>query len=94
MMTAKDRKGPKPSRRFIESPVRHFNTHSNPPKPMTNQPKRLHIYKPEEIQVNRTGIFTRLTLGYKTYCIGFELNDEFVAISLIFRHIVFSFKPV
>ena len=92
MMTSKDRKGPKTSRQYkvVEEP----SNLAKPPKPMTKQPKRLHIYKPEEIQVNRTGIFTRLTLGYKTYCIGFELNDEFVAISLIFRHIVFSFKPV
>ena len=85
MMTSKDRKGPKPSRQYKLA---------QPPKPMTNQPKRLHIYKPEEIRVNRTGLFTRLTLGYKTYCIGLEINDEFIAIGLIFRHIVFSFKPV
>ena len=92
MMTSKDRKGPKPSRQFkvVEEP----SNPAQPPKPMTNQPKRLHIYKPEEIRVNRTGLFTRLTLGYKAYCIGLEINDEFIAIGLIFRHIVFSFKPV
>lgn len=93
MMTSKDRKGPKPSRRFIESPVRHFNTHSNPPKPMTNQPKRLHIYKPEDVRGNITGPFIRLTLGHKNHFLGLELNERFIGISLIFRHIVFSFKP-
>lgn len=87
MMTEEERKGPKPSRQYKV-------IFSNPTQPMTKQPKRLHIYKPEEIRVNRTGLFTRLTLGYKTYCIGLEINDEFVAIGLIFRHIVFSFKPV
>ena len=92
MMTAKDRKGPKPSRQF--KVVEESSNPAQPPKPMSNQPKRLHIYKPEEIRVNRTGLFTRLTLGYKTYCIGLEINDEFIAIGLIFRHIVFSFKPV
>lgn len=85
MMTEEERKGPKPSRQYKLA---------QPPKPMTNQPKRLHIYKPKDIRGNRNGAFTRLTLGYKNYCIGLEINDEFVAIGLIFRHIVFSFKPV
>ena len=92
MMTSKDRKGPKPSKQF--KVVEESSNPAQPPNPMTNQPTRLHIYKPEEIRVNRTGLFTRLTLGYKTYCIGLEINDEFIAIGLIFRHIVFSFKPV
>ena len=92
MMTSKDRKGPKPSRQF--KVVEESSNPAQPTKPMSNQPKRLHIYKPEEIRVNRTGLFTRLTLGYKAYCIGLEINDEFIAIGLIFRHIVFSFKPV
>ena len=91
MMTSKDRKGPKPSRQF--KVVEESSNPAQPTHPMSNQPKRLHIYKPEEIRVNRTGLFTRLTLGYKTYCIGLEINDEFIAIGLIFRHIVFSFKP-
>ena len=85
MMTEEERKGPKPSRQYKLA---------QPPKPMSNQPKRLHIYKPEDVRGNRNGAFTRLTLGYKNYCIGLEINDEFVAISLIFRYIVFSFKPV
>ena len=84
MMTEEERKGPKPSRQYKLA---------QPPKPMTNQPKRLHIFKPEEIRNNVTGPFVRLTLGYKTYFIGLEINDEFIAIGLIFRHILFSFKP-
>ena len=92
MMTAKDRKGPKPSKQF--KVVEESSNPAQPPKPMTNQPKRLHIYKPLDLRGNRNAAFTRLTLGYKNYCIGFEINDEFVAISLIFRYIVFSFKPV
>ena len=92
MMTSKDRKGPKPSRQF--KVVEESSNPAQPPKPMTNQPKRLHIYKPENLRGNRNGAFARLTLGYKNYCIGLEINDEFIAIGLIFRHIVFSFKPV
>jgi hypothetical protein len=54
MMTSKDRKGPKPSKRFkiVEEP----SNPAQPTKPMTKQPKRLHIYKPEDVRGNRTGI--------------------------------------
>ena len=62
-------------------------------KPMTKKPKRLHIYKPEDVLGNMTGPYIRMSIGYKNYCIGFHVNDEFVTISLIFRHIGFSFKP-
>ena len=84
MMTSKDRKGPKPSRQYKLA---------QPPKPMTNQPKRLHIYKPEDVRGNVTGPFVRLVIGYKNYFFGFEINHNIISISLIFRHIVFSFKP-
>ena len=92
MMTSKDRKVPKSSRQYkvVEEP----SNPSKPQKPMTKQPKRLHIYKPEDVRGNITGLFIRLSIGYKNYCIGFQVNDEFVTISLIFRHIAFSFKPV
>ena len=89
MMTSKDRKGPKKAKQF-----KVVEESSNPAQPMTNQPKRLHIYKPEDVRGNINGPFIRLKLGYKTYCIGLEINDMFIGISLIFRHIVFSFKPV
>ena len=84
MMTEQDRKGPKPSRQYKLA---------QPPKPMTNQPKRLHIYKPEDVRGNITGPFIRLTLGHKNHFLGLEVNEKFIGISLIFRHIVFSFKP-
>lgn len=92
MMTSKDRKGPKKVKQFniVEEP----SNPAQPPKPMTKQPKRLHIYKPKDVRGNRNGAFSRITLGYKNYCIGLEINDEFIAISLIFRYIVFSFRPV
>lgn len=92
MMTSKDRKGPKSSRQFkvVEEP----SNPSKPPKPMTNQPKRLHIYKPENVRGNITWPFIRLSVGYKNHFFGFEINQSFIAISLIFRHIAFSFKPV
>lgn len=92
MMTSKDRKGLRPSKQF--KVVEESSNPAQPPKPMTNQPKRLHIYKPEDVRGNITGPFIRMSIGYKNYCIGFQVNDEFVTISLIFRHIVFSFKPV
>jgi len=81
MMTSKDRKGPKPSRQFkvVEE--------------SSNQPKRLHIYKPEDVRGNITGPFIRLTLGHKNHFLGLEVNERFIGISLIFKHIVFSFKP-
>lgn len=92
MMTEQDRKGPKKAKQF--KVVEESSNPAQPPQPMTNQPKRLHIYKPEDVRGNITGPFIRLKLGYKTYCIGLEINDMFIGISLIFRHIVFSFKPV
>lgn len=88
MMTSKDRKGPKKAKQF-----KVVEESSNPAQPMTNQAKRLHIYKPEDVRGNITGPFIRLTLGHKNHFIGLELNEKFIVISLIFRHIVFSFKP-
>ena len=88
MMTSKDRKGPKKAKQF-----KVVEESSNPAQPMTNQPKRLHIYKPEDVRGNITGPFIRLTLGHKNHFLGLELNERFIGISLIFRHIVFSFKP-
>jgi hypothetical protein len=87
MMTEEERKGPKPSRQYKV-------IFSNPTQPMTKQPKRLHIYKPEDARGHKKGAFTRIILGYKNYFFGFEINHDMVSISLIFRHIVFSFKPV
>ena len=91
MMTSKDRKGPKKAKRFniVEEP----SNPAQPPKPMTNQPKRLHIYKPEDVRGNITGPFVRLSIGYKNYFFGFEINHSIISISLIFRHILFSYKP-
>jgi hypothetical protein len=91
MMTSKDRKGPKPSKQF--KVVEESSNPAQPPKPMSNQPKRLHIYKPEDVRGNITGPFIRLTLGYKNHFLGLEVNERFIGISLIFKHIVFSFKP-
>lgn len=91
MMTSKDRKGPKWARQF--KVVEESSNPAQPPKPMTNQPKRLHIYKPKDIRGNVTGPFVRLSIGYKNYFFGFEINHNIISISLIFRHIVFSFKP-
>lgn len=92
MMTSKDRKGPKKAKQF--KVVEESSNPAQPPKPMTNQTKRLHIYKPEDVRGNITGPFIRLTLGHKNHFLGLELNERFIGISLIFRHIVFSFKPV
>ena len=91
MMTSKDRKGPKKAKQF--KVVEESSNPAQPPQPMTNQPKRLHIYKPEDVRGNITGPFIRLTLGHKNHFLGLELNERFIGISLIFRHIVFSFKP-
>lgn len=91
MMTSKDRKGPKKAKQF--KVVEESSNPAQPPKPMTKQPKRLHIYKPEDVRGNITGPFIRLTLGHKNHFLGLELNEKFIGISLIFRHIVFSFKP-
>ena len=91
MMTSKDRKGPKPSRQF--KVVEESSNPAQPSKPMSNQRKRLHIYKPEDVRGNVTGPFVRLVIGYKNYFFGFEINHNIISISLIFRHIVFSFKP-
>ncbi len=91
MMTSKDRKGPKKAKQF--KVVEESSNPAQPPKPMTKQPKRLHIYKPEDVRGNITGPFIRLTLGHKNHFLGLELNERFIGISLIFRHIVFSFKP-
>ena len=81
MMTAKDRKGPKKSRQplILQEPM--------------SKPKRLHIYKPEDVRGNITGAFIRWTLGFGNNFLGLEINKRFIGISLIFRHIVFSFKP-
>lgn len=84
MMTEQERKGPRSSRQYKSI---------NPHEPMTNQPKRLHIYKPEDLRGNITGPFIRLCIGYKNYFLGFEINPSLISISLMFRHIVFSFKP-
>ena len=91
MMTSKDRKGPKPSRQF--KVVEESSNPAQPPKPMSNQRKRLRIYKPEDVRGNITGPFIRLSIGYKNYFFGFEINHSTISISLIFRHILFSFKP-
>ena len=91
MMTSKDRKGPKKAKQF--KVVEESSNPAQPPKPMTNQPKRLHIYKPEDVRGNITGPFIRLTFGHKNHFLGLELNEKFIGISLIFRRIVFSFKP-
>lgn len=91
MMTEQDRKGPKKAKQF--KVVEESSNPAQPPKPMTKQPKRLHIYKPEDVRGNITGPFIRLTLGHKNHFLGLELNEKFIGISLIFRHIVFSFKP-
>ena len=91
MMTSKDRKGPKKAKQF--KVVEESSNPAQPHKPMTNQTKRLHIYKPEDVRGNITGPFIRLTLGHKNHFLGLELNERFIGISLIFRHIVFSFKP-
>ena len=92
MMTEQDRKGPKKARQF--KVVEESSNPAQPPKPMTKQPKRLHIYKNEDVRGNITGPFIRLTLGHKNHFLGLELNERCIGISLIFRHIVFSFKPV
>lgn len=92
MMTEQDRKGPKKAKQF--KVVEESSNPAQPPKPMTNQPKRLHIYKPEDVRGHKKGAFTRIVLGYKNYFFGFEISHDMVSISLIFRHIVFSFKPV
>jgi len=91
MMTSKDRKGQKKVKQFRV--IEESSNPAQPPKPMTKKPKRLHIYKPEDVLGNMTGPYIRMSIGYKNYCIGFHVNDEFVTISLIFRHIGFSFKP-
>ena len=92
MMTEQDRKGPKKARQFRV--IEESSNPAQPPKPMTNQPKRLHIYKPEDVRGNITGEFIRLSVGYKNHFLGFEIHESFIVISLIFRHIVFSLKPV
>lgn len=91
MMTSKNRKGPKKAKQFRV--IEEDSNPAQPPKPMTKQPKRLHIYKPEDVRGNITGLFIRLSVGYKNHFFGFEINQSFIAISLIFRHIAFSFKP-
>jgi hypothetical protein len=85
MMTTKDRKGPKAPKQP--------KTIERPPQSMTAPPKRLHIYTNKDVRSDINNLFIGLTIGYKKHFLGLEINNKFIGISLIFTHIVFSFKP-